>query len=101
MTLLKIRKPARRLATLPVFVLFLTVPLYLISARKEPDSAKALRVLFIGNSLTYSNDLPSVVEAFAKATGQRVFACKTIALPDFSLEDHWNKKDARKAIMKG
>jgi hypothetical protein len=99
MTLLKI---TWQLAALFVFIiLFLAVPLYRGSALKEPDAAKALRVLFIGNSLTYSSDPPSVVEAFAKATSQRVFAYKTIAFPDFSLEDHWNKKDARKAIMKG
>lgn len=57
--------------------------------------------MFIGNSLTYSNDLPSVVEALAKAAGKGKFAYRTIAFPDFSLEDHWNKKDARKAIQKG
>jgi hypothetical protein len=60
-----------------------------------------LRVLFIGNSLTYSNDLPSVVEALAKVGRQRRFVYKTIAFPDYSLEDHWNKNDARRAILKG
>lgn len=65
------------------------------------DKAKPFRVLFIGNSLTYSNDLPAVVEAFAKAAGQRSFSYKTIAFPNFSLEDHWNNKDVHKALMKG
>lgn len=67
----------------------------------ERDAAPALRVLFVGNSLTYSNDLPAIVEALAKATNQRKFTYKMIAFPDFSLEDHWNKKDALKAIQKG
>ena len=102
MTLRKMRNPTWRLAALCVFItLFLAAPLYCRSSLNEPDAAGALRVLFIGNSLTYSNDLPSVVEAFAKTTGQRVFAYKTIGYPDFSLEDHWNKKDAGKAIKKG
>lgn len=96
------RKQPWQLAVLSVFiVILLVVPLYRGSSLTEPDAQKRLRVLFVGNSLTYSNDLPSVVEAFAKASTQRVFACKTIAFPDFSLEDHWNKKDASKAIRKG
>ena len=102
MTLCKMRNPPWRFTALSAFIiLFLTAPLYCGNALKEPNAAKALRVLFIGNSLTYSNDLPSVVEALAEAAGQRKFAHKTIAFPDFSLEDHWNKQDARKAISKG
>jgi hypothetical protein len=67
----------------------------------ERDGTRALRVLFVGNSLTYSNDLPAIVEALAKATNQRMFAYLSIAIPDFSLEDHWNKKkDALEAIKK-
>ena len=60
-----------------------------------------MRVLFLGNSLTYSNDLPGIVEALAKATNQRMFLYLSIAIPDFSLEDHWNKRDALKEIVKG
>lgn len=69
-----------------------------VSSLEQPGSTTELRALFIGNSLTYTDDLPSIVEAFAKATGQRRFDYKTIAFPDFSLEDHWNSKDARNAI---
>jgi hypothetical protein len=65
------------------------------------NKAKPLRVLFIGNSLTYSNDLPAFVEAFAKAAGQRSFSYKTVAFPNFSLEDHWNNKDSLKALKNG
>ena len=65
------------------------------------SSSKDLRVLFIGNSLTYWNDLPSMVEALAKASGQRRLAYKVIAFADFSLEDHWNQGDSRKAIARG
>ena len=46
-----------------------------------------LRVLFIGNSLTYGNDLPGVVAALARLEG-RSFAAGTIAHPNVSLEDH-------------
>ena len=37
----------------------------------------------------------------AKADGHLKFEYRSIALPNFSLEDHWNKKDAVKAIEKG
>lgn len=92
---------ALRLATLFVLVIPLAAgPMYRKGTPEKPDSATRLRVLFVGNSLTYTNDLPAVVEAFAKATRQIRFAYKTIAFPDFSLEDHWNREDARNAIAK-
>jgi len=100
MTRLQSRNPTRLLAALSVLILLLTAPLICTGISIEPQVAKPLRVLFIGNSLTYSNDLPAIIEAFAKNTGQR-FSSRTIAFPDFSLEDHWNKGDARKAILKG
>lgn len=88
-----------------VFLLFVGievgVPRNSVSAGIYPKPADELRVLFIGNSLTYTNDLPSIVEALAKASGQRKFAYKMMASPNFSLEDHWNSADSRKALSKG
>lgn len=50
----------------------------------------ALQVLFIGNSLTYADDLPGVVAAMARATNQHRLPGFTVhAAPDFNLEDHW------------
>jgi hypothetical protein len=48
-----------------------------------------LRVLFVGNSLTYTNNLPGLVLALANAGGKSVSQV-TIAWPGFSLEDHWH-----------
>lgn len=58
------------------------------------------RVLFIGNSLTYVNDLPGMVQSLAKAGGVDV-VCRSVAFPDYSLEDHWARGDAAKAIREG
>jgi hypothetical protein len=44
-------------------------------------------VLFIGNSLTYSNDLPSAVIMLADLAGDTVRA-KSVAYPNFALIDH-------------
>ena len=59
-----------------------------------------IRILFVGNSLTYANDLPATVCALARATGKRV-VCESVAKPDYSLEDHWNEREARNAIARG
>ncbi len=56
-----------------------------------------MRVLFIGNSLTYVNDLPAMVAALGQSAGTPI-EYETVAMPDFSLEDHWNQGDARRAI---
>ena len=58
------------------------------------------RVLFIGNSLTAANDLPAMVQAIAKANGERI-DYRMVAFPNYSLEDHWNRGDARRAIAEG
>jgi hypothetical protein len=59
-----------------------------------------LRLLFIGNSLTYTNDLPALVAAIGRANGRTV-AHELVASPDLSLEDHWQQGDARRAIARG
>jgi hypothetical protein len=63
----------------------------------DPPAAP-LRVLFIGNSLTYFNDLPAMLEALAKAGGQRALAWKGVLIPGASLEDQWRAGEARRAI---
>jgi hypothetical protein len=76
--------------------------LSLLVAAAWPASQPAppARILFIGNSLTYSNDLPGRVCALARAAG-RAAVCESVAKPDYSLEDHWHERDARRAIARG
>jgi hypothetical protein len=47
-----------------------------------------LKVLFIGNSLTYWNDLPAMVQTVAEAAGHTL-AYSMFASGGTSLEDHW------------
>jgi hypothetical protein len=77
-------------------LLSLVCAVAVVSAQPAP----ATRVLFIGNSLTYSNDLPAMVCALARAAGRHA-VCESVAKPDYSLEDHWNERDARRAIARG
>ena len=55
-------------------------------ARHPGDS---LKILFAGNSLTYTNDLPSLVQELGKLNSITVIY-KSYLFPDYSLEDHWN-----------
>lgn len=60
-----------------------------------------LHVLFVGNSLTYVNDLPAILEAMADSAHERLLETRMVAKPDYSLEDHWNDGEARTAIANG
>jgi hypothetical protein len=60
-----------------------------------------VKLLFIGNSLTYFNDLPGMIEGLAAAAGGPSVGTGAVAFPDFALEDHWAQGDARRAIGLG
>jgi lysophospholipase L1-like esterase len=75
-------------------VLAVTLLLGSSAAAAPPQS---LRVLFVGNSLTATNDLPAHVAGLADASGRKL-EYRTIAVGGYSLEDHWNLGEARKAL---
>jgi hypothetical protein len=56
-----------------------------------------LRVLFLGNSLTYSNDIPNIVKALAQAAGKEMYI-KSICFPGYNLEDQYRQGDALRAL---
>jgi hypothetical protein len=64
------------------------------------ESSAGTRVLFIGNSLTTTNDLPALVEFVLRESGTSI-TTRTIAEGGFSLEDHWNRGVAQRAIAEG
>jgi len=57
-------------------------------------------VLFVGNSLTYVNDVPGLVQALADSVGVHLDV-RTVAFPDFALEDHWASGGAVREIERG
>jgi hypothetical protein len=80
-------------------VLALSVVVALASAGCDLGRrADTSRVLFIGNSLTFTNDLPAMVAAIAAAVGGTQVEYRTIALPSYSLDDHWRGGGARAAV---
>lgn len=57
-----------------------------------------MRLLFIGNSLTYAFNVPGLVkDMIASATGVEPIVLSS-AFPDYALEDHWSSGTARSNI---
>jgi len=85
--------------TLSAFLLSLALALAAHAAAQAPAPPKELRILFIGNSLTYTNDLPARLARVAEATGRKAVV-ESVALADYSLEDHWSRKTAADALRR-
>jgi hypothetical protein len=62
-----------------------------------PHTANGHPVLFIGNSLTYENDLPDVVARIGLQVGDTIDAW-SVAFPDYAIIDHINSGTAITAI---
>ena len=56
----------------------------------EQTGSAPLRILFVGNSLTATNDLPARVAAIAAKGGRRPVETGTVAPGGVSLEEHWD-----------
>lgn len=52
------------------------------------DAKADLTILFVGNSLTYANDLPGIVGTVAEAAGYH-WSTAVVARPGLALQDHW------------
>ena len=66
-----------------------------------PSDPAALNVLFIGNSLTTSNDLPGILHALIDSAGAGPAEVATVAFNNFGLPDHWASGEARRSIAEG
>ncbi len=53
------------------------------------NALNTINILFIGNSLTYTNSLPKLVKKSAKLKGIEIDS-KMIAFPNYGIVDHWN-----------
>lgn len=85
-------------------------PPVLAGSRASADPAGAqtgrlrtpMRVLFIGNSLTYFNDLPRLVAALSTVAGDDPpLQAAQVSYGGFALEDHLTQGDAPRAIAQG
>lgn len=66
--------------------------------RSIPTLAGNRRVLFIGNSHTYENDLPGMVQALAREVGDTALRTGDISVANYALEDHMYDGFAARAL---
>jgi hypothetical protein len=72
---------------------------YSIIRSNRPD---AIKVLFIGNSMTFSSDCPRMFATLTYATNPRREATVAqVVAPGLTLEEHWNRGEALRAIREG
>lgn len=64
------------------------------------QQTKELRILFVGNSLTYYNNLPGLVQERGKEKGIKI-TTEILAKPNYALVDHWNDGLIQTKIQKG
>lgn len=70
--------------------------------RAHPAPGEPVKVLFIGNSLTFGNDLPGMLKTLAADADPAMrIEVSSITHPGLTLEKHWKRGEAQKAIREG
>jgi hypothetical protein len=90
---------------LPVMTLLFLTACSPIKMEEAEDTSfvpgkKNLHILFVGNSLTYSNGLPALVAELGSMENVTI-THKMIAPGGYSLEDHWNVGEAQAEMATG
>lgn len=84
---------------LPLLALGFSSCLPLLEPRVTvPKLTGTFRVLFIGNSHSYVEDLSGLVQAVARQAGNTELQTARVAFPDFALEDHATEGTALRAL---
>lgn len=81
----------------------MVVPLLFAACGSDPvwPGGEPFRALFVGNSLTYFNDLPQMLERMAAADGNRELETFDASQGGYALEDHWGDPNSRDALAEG
>ena len=82
-----------------IFLLMFLIGCMTITASVAADTTH-IKVLFIGNSLTYTNNLPELVREIAKQDSSFI-QFTSLSFPNYSLEDHWNEGNVQREIAEG
>ncbi len=79
--------------------IFLLISTFCFSQNTEriSDQKKELSVLFIGNSLTYYNNLPRLVKRVANQKKVKLHT-EMVAYPNYAIIDHWNGGKVQRLI---
>lgn len=82
-----------------LLILALIINYSSLYSQQEINDNTKFNILFIGNSLTFTNNLPKLVKKYAKQQGIKINT-KMIAFPNYAIEDHWNDGQVQKLISK-
>ncbi|HEX7846539.1 MAG TPA: hypothetical protein VF476_12125 [Chitinophagaceae bacterium] len=82
------------------WLLFFLLPLLSFHDNSEVPAKKKIKILYVGNSLTYSNDLPAIVKEMGQKDGVTI-NYESILFANYALEDHWNDGKVKEEIEKG
>lgn len=70
------------------------------SLTANPPAHEARGLLFIGNSLTYTHDIPSIVKKIAATVGI-IYITRCECRPNYALFDHWSESKYRSILKSG
>lgn len=87
----------RRRALLIALLSLSVIPL-LLSGPATRGGPRPIRVLFIGNSYTYFNNLPEIFVKLAQAGGAGIVETATAATGGWRLKDNWQKGEALRLL---
>jgi len=66
------------------------------------DRRPVQRMLYLGHSLTYHNDMPAMVEKMADSAGSPIrYDITMSAFPNAGLANHWNNRRTRELLSQG
>ena len=82
-----------------LITLLLLVCIVACSSTNPEPGADDLAILFIGNSLTYTNDLPEILRDLLESSESADVIVESIAHPNYGLEDHWNRTSTADRIQ--
>lgn len=72
----------------------------LLLPQVDAQTQRTTRVLFVGNSLSYTNNLPLLLQEEAYSNSIELYT-DLIAEPNYALIDHWKDRKVQKAIAEG
>jgi hypothetical protein len=72
------------------------------AAAETAPASRPLRVLFIGNSYTYNNNLPALLEGLAASAAPPMrIQTRAVTRPGVRLQQHWDRGEALAALREG
>lgn len=71
-------------------LILITILTFLSCGSKDPKTPQEINFLFIGNSLTYYNDMPQMLQNMMNETNQKI-KIDQFTFPGLSLNDHLTK----------